>query len=191
MKRILITGARGQLGLALIKLLKDKQKYLLHLTDSRLDLDHKVNMLDITDEAAVKSEISDFLPDIIINCAAMTAVDLCESEQEKAYNINALGPKYIAQAASKVGAKLIHISTDYVYDGQAVTPYTEESEPNPTSVYGHTKLAGDNYVMSYCPNASILHTSGVYGEGNNFVRTMLRLADEGKNIRVVSDQTVT
>lgn len=191
MKRVFITGAQGQLGLALIELLKDKQEYLLYLTDSRPDIDGRVNMLDITDEAAVKQEILSFHPDIIINCAAMTAVDLCETEKEKAYNINALGPKYIAKEAKSIGAKLIHMSTDYVYDGQALAPYTEEAVPNPTSVYGSTKLAGDNFVMDYCPKASIVHTSGVYGIGKNFVRTMLRLADEEKRIRVVSDQTVT
>ena len=131
MKRVFITGALGQLGHALIELLKDNQEYLLYPTSSRQDTYGKVTMLDISDETAVKAEILGFHPDIIINCAAMTAVDLCETEQEKAYNINALGPKYIAQAASEIGAKLIHISTDYVYDGQANTPYTEESVPNP------------------------------------------------------------
>lgn len=191
MKRVFITGARGQLGQALIKLLKDKQEYKLYLTDSQPDIDKGIKMLDITDEAAVIAEISGFMPDIIINCAAMTAVDLCESKQEMAYNINALGPKYIARIAENIGAGLIHISTDYIYDGQAKRPYTEEAEANPINVYGITKLAGDNFVKEYCHKAFILNTSGVYGEGKNFVRTMLRLADENKKIRVVSDQTVT
>lgn len=191
MKRIFITGAGGQLGLALIELLKDNQEYMLYLTDSRPKADSTFKALDITDEDAVKFEISEFHPDIIINCAAMTAVDLCETEQEMAYNINALGPKYIAMIANNIGAKLIHISTDYVYDGQASTPYTEESVPNPTSVYGRTKMAGDSFVMEYCPRSYILHTAGVYGEGKNFVRTMLKLADEERKIRVVSDQIVT
>ena len=191
MKRVFITGALGQLGRALTELLKNRQEYMLYLTDSYPEADHMVKMLDITDEALVKSEIAAIYPDIIINCAAMTAVDLCETEKEMAYNINALGPKYIAEAAHKLGAKLFHISTDYVYDGQAVTPYTEESKPNPISVYGSTKLAGDNYVMNCCPNATILHTSGLYGAGKNFVNTMLKLADEGKRIRVVGDRIRT
>lgn len=191
MKRIFITGAGGQLGLALIELIKDNHEYMLYLTDSRPYTDSNIKKLDITDEDAVQSEISDFHPDIIINCAAMTAVDLCETEQEMAYNINAIGPKYIAKVANDIGAKLIHISTDYVYDGQASSPYTEESITNPTSVYGRTKLAGDNFVMEFCPKSFILNTSGVYGEGKNFVRTMLKLADEERKIRVVSDQTVT
>lgn len=191
MKRIFVTGAQGQLGLAINKLLRHTQDYQLYLTDTYSDQAGNVNMLDITDEAATSAEIIGYNPDIIINCAAMTAVDLCETEQNKAYSVNALGPKYIAKVANKIGAKLIHISTDYVYDGQAGTPYREESAPNPVSVYGSTKLAGDNYVMRYCSKAFVLHTSGVYGEGNNFVRTMLRLADEGKKIRVVSDQIVS
>lgn len=191
MKRIFITGAQGQLGLAINKLLRDTQDYRLYLTDTYSDEAGKIKMLDITDEAATSSEIIGFNPDIIINCAAMTAVDLCETEQNKAYSINALGPKYIAKVANKIGAKLIHISTDYVYDGQAGTPYTEDSAPNPVSVYGCTKLAGDNFVMKYCPKAFVIHTSGVYGEGKNFVGTMLRRADEGKKIRVVSDQIVS
>lgn len=191
MKRVFITGAQGQLGLALTRILKDNQEYILYLTDSRSDINKTIKVLDITDEEAVISEISSFMPDIIINCAAMTAVDLCETEREMAYNINALGPKYIAKIASKIGAKLIHISTDYIYDGQAKLPYTEESPANPSSVYGITKLAGDNFVMEYCHKAFILQTSGVYGEGRNFVRTMLRLADEDRKIRVVSDQIVT
>ena len=191
MKKVFITGALGQLGQALVELMKNKPEYQLYLTDSSPSEDGIVRRLDITQEVAVESEIASFFPDIIINCAAMTAVDLCESEQEKAYNINALGPKYIAKIADRIGAKLIHISTDYVYDGQAQTPYTEEAVPNPISVYGSTKLVGDKFVMDYCPKASIIHTSGVYGEGKNFVRTMLRLADEDRKIRVVSDQIVT
>lgn len=191
MRRVFLTGAVGQLGLALIELLGDKDEYVLKLTDYRPDADRKVIKLDIIDEATVRSEIERFHPDVIINCAAMTAVDLCETKKEEAYQINALGAKYIAQAASQTGSKLIHISTDYVYDGQADTPYTEESKPNPINVYGQTKLAGDNYVMEYCPKAVILHTTGLYGEGKNFVRTMLQLAKEGRKISVVSDQITT
>lgn len=191
MKRVFITGAKGQLGHALIKLLKSNQEYLLYLTASHADSVGNIKKLDITDEKAVISEITEFNPDIIINCAAKTAVDLCESEQEMAYNINALGPKYIAGAAAGIGAKLVHISTDYVYDGQAKAPYTEEDKPDPSSVYGRTKMEGDIFVRENCPKSFILNTSGVYGEGKNFVRTMLKLAEEERRIRVVSDQIVT
>ena len=188
MKKIMITGAAGQLGLALNRLLKEKTQYILLRTNATVSEGAAVQLLDITEEAAVREYVGSTKPDIIINCAAMTAVDLCETEQEQAYRINALGPKYLAQAAEAVGAKLVHISTDYVFDGQALIPYTEESIPNPMSVYGRTKQAGDEFVRAYCKKAFILRTAWVYGEGSNFVRTMLRLAENGNRIRVVSDQ---
>ena len=191
MKKIFITGALGQLGHAIYGLLKNDPQYQLYLTDSHTFDDGMVKVLDITSEESVKAQITGYLPDVIINCAAMTAVDLCETEQEKAHKINSLGPKYLAQAAKDIGAKMVHVSTDYVYDGQASTPYTEESETNPLSVYGKTKLAGDNYVLESCSKAFVVRTAWVYGEGKNFVKTMLRLADEGKNIRVVADQIGT
>lgn len=188
MKRIMITGAAGQLGLALNRLLKDQPDYELSRTDTFNSEDGLIQALDITDEEAVNSYINTHKPDIIINCAAMTAVDLCESEQEKAYKINAQGPKYLAQAAEKHNTKLIHISTDYVFDGQGKRPYVEEDEPNPISVYGKTKQAGDEFVQSFCSRFFILRTAWVYGEGKNFVKTMLRLAESNNKLRVVSDQ---
>jgi dTDP-4-dehydrorhamnose reductase len=188
MKRIMITGALGQLGLALYRLLKDRVDYELLRTDTLTSADGAVQALDITKEEAVNTYIERSKPEVIINCAAMTAVDLCESEQDKAYSINALGPKYLAMAADKIGAKLVHISTDYVFNGQASVPYTEEQEPNPVSVYGKTKQAGDEFVRSYCNKSFILRTAWVYGEGKNFVKTMLRLAESNNKIRVVSDQ---
>lgn len=188
MKRVMITGAVGQLGLALNRLLKDKKEYQLFRTDAFESEDKSVEVLDITDEAAVDSYVNRVDPDIIINCAAMTAVDLCESEEEKAFRINALGPKNLAIAADKTGAKLVHVSTDYVFDGQAKLPYTEESPVNPMSVYGKTKEAGEKFVFESCKKAFILRTAWVYGEGKNFVKTMLRLAQNNNKIRVVSDQ---
>jgi len=191
MKKLLITGALGQLGHALFDLLKNRQEYRLYLTDSQGSEDGLVSKLDISDEEAVDHVIQNIRPDTIINCAAMTAVDLCEREKELAYKINSLGPRYLAVAAEKIGAKLVHISTDYIYDGQAVSPYTEESKANPVNVYGLTKLEGDKFVMQYCSRAFILHTAWLYGEGKNFVRTMLKMANEGKKLRVVSDQVGT
>lgn len=188
MGRIMMTGALGQLGLALNRLLTEQGSNELYRTDAVEAADGSVKILDITDEAAVHTYISDIKPDIIINCAAFTAVDLCESMQDKAYLINSLGPKYLAMAAEKTGAKLIHISTDYVYDGQATTPYTENNETNPISTYGKTKLAGDLFVQEFCKKSFILRTAWVYGEGKNFVKTMLRLSENGNPIRVVSDQ---
>lgn len=186
--RILITGALGQLGLALKQLLKEQGNHELFLTDAVESAKDAVKALDITDEATVSTCITDIKPDVIINCAAFTAVDLCESEQDKAYHINSLGPKYLAMAADKVGAKLVHISTDYVFDGQATHPYTENDSTNPMSIYGKTKLQGDKFVLEYCKNAFILRSAWIYGEGKNFVKTMLRLAESGKKIRVVEDQ---
>jgi dTDP-4-dehydrorhamnose reductase len=188
MKQIMITGAQGQLGLALYRLLKDCKKYELLRTDAVKSTDGEVQELDITDETAVEECVKTLQPDIIINCAAMTAVDLCESEQDKAYRINAIGPKNLAKAAEKYGAKLVHISTDYVYNGLGTEPYTEDSKPDPASVYGRTKLAGDEFVREYCSRAFILRTAWVYGEGKNFVKTMLRLAQNNSKIRVVADQ---
>ena len=188
MERILITGALGQVGLALYSLLKDNPSYELVRTDFRLSEDGQVVQLDITDEEAVNYCINNNKPDIIINCTGYTAVDLCESNQEAAYAVNALGPKYLAMAADRIRAKLIHISTDYVYDGKANKPYKEEDDTNPLSVYGKTKLEGDNFVSRYCSRYFILRTAWVYGEGKNFVRTMLRLAGANSNIRVVADQ---
>lgn len=187
MKRIMITGALGQLGRALEYLLKDQERYELFRTDTMGNDDLKVSALDITAEEALKAYVDDIKPHIIINCAAMTAVDLCESEKDKAYRINALGPKYLAEAAENAEAKLVHISTDYVFDGQAVEPYTEDALPNPMSEYGRTKQAGDEFVQKY-PKSFILRTAWVYGEGKNFVKTMLRLAASNSKVRVVSDQ---
>ncbi len=188
MKRIFITGASGQLGLALEHLMVNNQDYTIYRTDARASEDGRVMALDITDEAAVTEAVRSVKPDIIINCAAMTAVDLCESEPEKAYSINALGPKHLATAAKEADIKLIHVSTDYVYDGRANLHYIETTEPNPLSVYGRTKLEGDRFVLEHCPKSFVLRTAWVYGEGKNFVQTMLRLADQGNIIRVVSDQ---
>lgn len=187
MKRIMITGALGQLGRALEHLLKDQENYELLRTDTMGNDELKVSALDITDEEALKAYVTDIKPHIIINCAAMTAVDLCESEKEKAYRINALGPKYLAEAAETVEAKLVHISTDYVFDGQAEEPYTEDALTSPMSEYGRTKQAGDEYVQQYS-KSFILRTAWVYGEGKNFVKTMLGLAARNPKVRVVSDQ---
>jgi len=188
MQKVMITGASGQLGLALYRLLKDNPGYRLLRTNAFANEDKTIQELDITEEAAVNEYVRLHKPDIIINCAAMTAVDLCESEQEEAYRSNALGPKYLALAAEQIGAKLIHVSTDYVYDGQGKEPYTEEAVPNPVSIYGKTKLAGDEFVRTGCKRYFILRTAWVYGEGKNFVKTMLRLAENNSKIKVVADQ---
>lgn len=186
--RIMITGASGQLGLALNELMLEIEDYEVLRTDAIACEDTSIKTLDITNEAEVTDYVERIRPQVIINCAAFTAVDLCESEQEKAYHVNAVGPKNLSVAAEHVGAKLVHISTDYVYDGQGKRPYTEEDLPNPVSVYGSTKLAGDEFIKANCSKYFILRTAWVYGEGKNFVRTMLRLAQTNTKVRVVSDQ---
>lgn len=187
MKRIMITGATGQLGKALYRCLGNNNQYELILTGFS-HADGHISVLDITDQAAVDKFIDERKPDIIINCAAMTAVDLCESEQDRAFRLNALSTKYIAMAAERNGSKLIHISTDYVFDGNAKRPYTEEDTPNPISIYGKSKLAGEEYVRKLCTKYFIVRVAWLYGEGKNFVKTMLNLAATGKKIRVVNDQ---
>ena len=187
MEKILITGSMGQLGLELSHLLREQESYET-LETVRVSGSKDIIELDITDEIAVSSIIDDFRPNIIINCAAMTAVDLCESQEDKAYKINALGPKYLALGAEKVGAKMIHISTDYVFDGQTTSPYIEKDPTGPNTVYGKTKLAGEQFVLENCSKSFVIRTAWLYGQGKNFPRTMLRLAKEGKDIKVVSDQ---
>lgn len=188
MKRIMITGASGQLGLALFRLLKDQSRYELLRTDVFTSDDGAVEALDITNEAEVRAYIDKNMPEIIINCAAFTAVDLCESQEDKAYQINALGPKNLAIAAENIHATLVHVSTDYVFDGMAFEPYEEDFQTNPISAYGRTKQAGDVFVRANCSKFFILRTAWVYGEGKNFVRTMLRLAQSSNKVRVVADQ---
>lgn len=187
-RRILITGANGQLGLAINQLLSEREDITLINTCLSESSAYCPIKLDITNPMGVMNLVQELSPQIIINCAAHTQVDLCESDQEKAYTINALGPKYLAEAAKAVEARLIHISTDYVFSGEKTEPYTEEDDTEPQSVYGSTKLAGEEFIKSICDNYQIVRTAWLYGEGKNFVRTMLRLAEEKKDIKVVSDQ---
>jgi len=154
-----------------------------------VDLDE----LDITDGSQVAASVAAFGPDVILNCAAYTAVDACETEQDPAWKVNAVGPGNLGMAAKKQGAQLIHISTDYVFDGRKPVPepYTERDEPNPVSCYGKTKSAGEAAVKRATDNYIILRTAWMYGiGGKNFLKTMLRLTlkDPKKEITVVNDQ---
>lgn len=145
--------------------------------------------LDITNFEDVSSITGSFNPDVIINAAAYTAVDKAEIEPEIAAEVNSRGPKNLAIAAKTVGAKFIHISTDYVFDGSGNVPYKESDPVNPSNVYGKTKLAGELIVRSVLPEAIILRTSWVFSEyGNNFVKTMLRIAKDRDQLGIVSDQ---
>lgn len=177
--KILITGSNGQVGYCLTERLKGKATVLA------LDYDG----LDITDEKAVQKIVADFNPDYIVNAAAHTAVDRAEQEVELSYAINKNGPMYLAQAANGCGAIILHISTDYVFDGEGDVPYQEIDCTHPQGIYGQSKLAGEIAVAEYCPRHLILRTAWVFGEhGNNFVKTMLRLAQSRDELSIVCDQ---
>jgi dTDP-4-dehydrorhamnose reductase len=189
-KKILITGSNGQLGRALNQILKETEyeDYTIINSDMGEPTSYCPLGLDITNSVAVMNLVQDLKPNIIINCAAHTAVDLCETDQERAYKINAYGVKNLAEAADAIDAKLVHVSTDYVFDGETSKPYTEDQETNPKTVYGQTKLAGEEFVKKLCSKYFIVRTAWLYGEGKNFVKTMLNLTKKNSEIRVVKDQ---
>lgn len=178
--KIIITGARGQLGTELINQLENIDGIGIIPTDR-----DELNIIDINN---VNGFLSTNKPDVVINCAAHTAVDLCETDVENAYKINAIGPKNLAIACEKVGAKLVQVSTDYVFDGKGARPYREDDITCPNSIYGTSKLMGENFVKEFCSKYFIVRTAWLYGEGNNFVRTMLKLAETNKELNVVNDQ---
>ncbi len=179
--KVLITGSNGQVGSCLVKQLQSCPEIEFLAVDR--------NELDITSEHDVIKTINDFLPTIIINAAAHTAVDKAEDEVELSYAINRDGPKYLAQAAEKVGAAILHISTDYVFAGDKQDLYSESDPVNPQGVYGESKLAGEEAVINACSRHIILRTAWVFGEeGNNFVKTMLRLAQQRDLLGIVADQ---
>ncbi|MFZ3087686.1 MAG: dTDP-4-dehydrorhamnose reductase [Methylotenera sp.] len=182
-KKILLTGVNGQVGHALQCAFTSDA--LLSGVVTCLDR----SQLDLTDQDAIRRVIQTVKPDLIINPAAYTAVDKAESEPELAYAVNATAPQTLAKEAAKVGAKLIHFSTDYVYSGTKVGAYTEDDAPRPLSVYGKSKLAGEDAIRSVGLQHLIFRTSWVYGAyGKNFLTTILRLAAERDQLRVVADQ---
>jgi len=181
--RILITGGSGQLGRDCTTVLK--KKYAVTPVAS--------NALDIADRTAVEALVQELKPDVILNCAAFTRVDDCETHKTLAWKVNVEGAKHLAFAAGARGARMIHISTDYVFDGQKQVPeaYTEKDEPHPVSYYGLTKLEGEKGVCAETDRYTILRTAWLYGvNGRNFLKTMLRLAlgDPKREITVVHDQ---
>lgn len=181
--KVLITGANGQLGRELTKQYKVKSNVELILTD--------VVDLDITDVKAVYEFVNNHRPEVIINCAAHTAVDKCETDVDMAYKINTVGPKNLAAAANAIGAEIVQISTDYVFDGELNKELTEFDEVNPQTVYGKTKLEGEKVVTMLNPKHYIVRTAWLYGDGNNFVKTMLKLSETNKTLKVVDDQRGT
>ena len=181
MKRVLVTGANGQLGKSINRISTNYSELKFVFTD--------VAELDITNIDDVNAFFSSNKTDYCINCAAYTAVDKAEEEVDKAYLLNAIAVKHLAEACKTSAAVLIHISTDFVFDGTKRTPYTEEDTPNPLSVYGKSKLKGEQFIQGILERHFIVRTSWLYSEyGNNFVKTMLRLAETRKQIGVVNDQ---
>jgi dTDP-4-dehydrorhamnose reductase len=185
MKNIIVTGCHGQLGIAINRLLGDNPEY--HLINSDVVGDDCIH-LDITKIENVLPMVRDAKPYAIINCAAYTAVDAAETHLDLNYQINAIGPRNLAIAASDTGAKLVHISTDYVFPGTSERPLTEFDPTGPKSVYGITKLAGENFVKQFADRWFIIRTAWLYGEGKNFVKTMLKLSEMHDQLNVVNDQ---
>lgn len=182
--RIVLLGAQGQLGSAIARVLDD------------LDLVTPTHaQLDVTDEAAVDTAIAELRPEVVINTTAFHDVPRCEREGETAFRVNTLGPRWLAQATERCGARLLHISTDYVFDGKAGRPYREEDEAHPVNLYGETKLAGERQALLHNPACWIVRTTGLFGRdpcrakpgGRNFPELMLHLAATRDEVQVVDD----
>ena len=187
-KRIAICGAAGQLGLELSRVFAAAGCQLLRLVRARVDL---------TNSALVEQTLAAFEPDLVINSAAYNMVDVAENEPQAAYQVNALAVRNLAVACRQLDAKLIHFSTDYVFDGSKGSPYVEEDPTHPLGAYAVSKLAGEIYAQAYLDQPLIIRTSGVFGPGGlhtargNFVELMLRLAGGGQTIRVVTDHVAS
>jgi len=177
--KVLITGANGMLAKAVRNEFKKEELICTDVAD-----------LDITNLESVQKFVKNSKPDYIINCAAYTAVDKAEEQEELAYKVNAIGPKNLAIASKQNNSILVHISTDYVFSGDKPVEqdYSEEDKKNPQAVYGKTKLAGENFIEENCSNYYIFRTAWLYGEGNNFVRTMINLSKDRDEVAVVNDQ---
>lgn len=178
--RVVVTGAAGQLG-------RDTVLACDAAGDTVFGVDR--SQLDVTDRDAVLGAIGSLRPDAVIHCAAWTAVDLCESDPDRAFTVNAMAARHLAEASHRVGAHLVTVSTDYVFDGTLTRPYHEWDTPNPASVYGASKLAGEREALALGPDAAVVRTSWVCGEhGANMVKTVLRLVDSNPTLSFVSDQ---
>ncbi|KAF0091884.1 MAG: dTDP-4-dehydrorhamnose reductase [Fusobacteria bacterium] len=178
--KVLVTGANGQLGYDVIERLEKSNIECLGID---------IDILDITDQEQVKKFISNYSPEVVIHCGAYTAVDKAEDEKELCYSVNVLGTRFIAQACKEVDAKMVYISTDYVFDGEGDQPFEVTDKPNPINYYGETKYQGELEVQNILEKYFIVRISWVFGSnGNNFVKTMLRLGKERDEISVVADQ---
>jgi len=178
--KVLVTGADGQLGYDVVK--KLKKINIEHIGVDKKDFD-------LTNEKETKEFILDYEPDVIVHCAAYTDVDQAEVDKERCYQVNVEGTRYVAEAAKELNAKMLYISTDYVFDGQGEEPFEVTDQPNPINYYGETKYQGEKQVQKLVDKYYIVRTSWVFGEhGNNFVKTMLKLGKERDEISVVADQ---
>ncbi|HEY1113870.1 MAG TPA: dTDP-4-dehydrorhamnose reductase [Chitinophagaceae bacterium] len=181
MQTIIVTGSKGQLGQELQRLAPAFSSYTFHFFDRA--------ELDITDAGQVHSMFASLKPAFCINCAAYTAVDKAETEQKMAYAINAEGSKNLAAASKEQGARFVHVSTDYVFNGRGEHPYKEKDPTDPVNLYGASKLKGEQLALEVAPDSVVIRTSWVYSAyGNNFVKTMLRLMQSRTEISVVADQ---
>jgi dTDP-4-dehydrorhamnose reductase len=186
-RHVLITGAGGQLGSDLSVLLADRGEVQAAGHEE----------LDVTDDAAVAAAMAALSPTLVVNCAAFHNVDLCEREEDRSFEVNARAVKRLAQACAAAGAKLVHFSTNYVFDGTSAEPYEEGDRPSPRSVYAISKLAGEHAALAYAPGALVVRTAGLYGvhgsesKGGNFVTRMLARAREQGQLRMVADQRLT
>ena len=190
--KIVVTGSKGQLASEIIDIIKSGESEIgkidpIYRNSNLVCVD--VDELDITQKKAVEDFLLKEKPDLIINCAAMTNVDACETNLELAMKVNAIGPRNLSEASSKVGAKIVHISTDYVFSGDGQTPYCEWDICNPQSIYGKSKLLGEIFTRENNNKYFIVRTSWLYGKnGNNFVKTMINLGKDKSSIKVVDDQ---
>jgi dTDP-4-dehydrorhamnose reductase len=187
MRRILVIGAKGMLGKDLVEILRSSSR-----VDQRLDWEvfgWDIEEIDIQEEKNTVTKIESLQPDMVINIAAYTNVDGCESHDEKAFAINAEGMRHVALGALRCRAKVVYLSTDYIFDGKKREPYLEDDPPHPLSVYGRSKLRGEQYVQEMVEDALIVRTQWLYGKyGNNFVASVLRQAREKKVLSIVNDQ---
>ncbi len=186
MRHVAVIGVNGQLGTDLVSALGDFRVTGLSHQD-----------FEVCDAAQVSRVLSELEPDVVINTSAFHKVDVCESEPERSFAVNAAGAFNLARAAAELDCTLVHFSSDYVFDGSSARPYVESDSPHPVNVYGVSKLAGEELIRTYCPRHFILRTTGLYGvagasgKGGNFVETMVRLARGGGPVRVVHDQVMT
>ena len=178
--KVIVTGAKGQLGREIVELADSTDDEVIGLDSATLD---------ITDRDAVHTAIAELRPDVLMNCAAFTAVDACEENEERALDVNGHGVRWLAESVDAVGGHLLQISTDYVFDGTLDRPYIETDEPNPRSAYGRTKLVGEREALSLGAVGTVVRTSWVCGyHGSNMVKTVLRLVNENRPLAFVDDQ---